>query len=188
MRTLSAAAIAALNSPSVPLVLLLELGFSPMVRANSSTVDIEHFGETFLRTGNLGAVDEVRDSTGEIAGLKFTLSGVPTENISLSLSQSARGKSCRLWLAILDPETHAVLDAPLIFAGELDQMPITMQGSSCTIGVTAIHQGTLFKRPRTLQQTESAQQRLYPGDTSRRFLISQANHKDVWPAASFGRK
>ncbi len=187
MRVLTDPAVAALNSPAVPLVLLLELGFSGVVRANSTAVDIEWAGETFFRTGNLGAVDPVRDSSGELAGLKFTLSGVPSENIALALGESARGKTCKLWAAVLDPETHAVLDAPLIFAGELDQMPISQQDASCTIGVTAIHIGALFRRPRTLLQTESAQQHLYPGDTSRRFLISQANHKDVWPAASWGR-
>ena len=187
MRSLSTAAITALNSPSVPLILLLELGFAMPVRANSSNVDIDAFGQTFLRTGILGGVDPVRDSSGELAGLKFTLSGVPSENIALSLGESARGKSCKLWCAVLDPDTHAVVDAPLIFAGELDQMPISQQGTSCTVGVTAFHMGALFRRTRSLNQTESAQKRLYPGDTSRRFLISQANHKDVWPAASFGR-
>lgn len=188
MRTLTAGAVVALNSNAVPLILLLELGFTPKVLANSSAVDVDWNGQTFLRTGNLGAVDPVRDTGGELSGLKFTISGVPSENISLALSQSARGKTCKMWCAVLNAVTHAVEDAPLIFSGELDQMPISQQGSSCTIGVTAIHMGTLFRRPRTLLQTESAQELLYSGDTSRRFLISQANHKDVWPAASFGRQ
>ena len=188
MRTLTPAAQAALASPNVPMVLLVEMGFSPVLRACSASVDIEWDGFTWLRTGSLGAVDAVKDASGEISGLKFTLSGVPSENLALALGESARGKSCKLWCAVLDPETHAVLDAPLIFAGQMDQKPISQQGNSCTIGVTAVHQGTLFRRPRTLLQTESAQQQLYPGDTSRRFLVSQANHKDVWPAASFGRR
>lgn len=188
MRTLSSAAIAVLNGPVVPLVLLLELAYPAPIRANSTTVDIDHFGVTFFRTGSLGAVDGVRDSTGEITGMKFSLSGVPSENIALSLGDRARGRLCKLWSAVLDPDTHAVLDTSLIFAGELDQTSVSQEGSSCTIGVTAIHMGTLFKRPRTLNQTESAQQHLYPGDTSRRFLVSQANHKDVWPAASFYRR
>lgn len=187
MRILTAPAIAALSGPVTPLALLLELGFTPAIRATSAAVDIDYGGNTFARVGNLGAVDPVRDSSGELAGLKFTLSGVPSENIALALGESARKKSCKLWCAILDPDTHAVLDASLIFAGELDQMPISQQGDTSTIGVTAIHMGMLFRRPRTLAQTESEQLRLYPGDTSRRFLVSQANHKDVWPAASFGR-
>ena len=187
-RILNLAAIAALNAPNTPMVLMLELGFSPVLRANSTAVNIDWDGHTWTRTGVLGAIDPVKDSGGEISGLKFTLSGVPSENLALALSQSARGKSCKLWCAVLDPVTHEVLDAPLIFAGELDQMPINLQGTSASIGVTAIHMGALFRRTRTLLQTESAQKRLYPGDTSRRFLISQANHKDVWPAASYGRQ
>lgn len=187
MRTLSAAAVAALGLPSVPLVLLLELGFSTAVRVNSSNVDIDYGGYTWMRTGSLGSVDAVRETSGELSGLKFTLSGVPTENIALALGQSARTKTCKLWCVILDADTHAVLDASLIFAGELDQMPISVQGNSATIGVTAIHHGQLFRRPRTLLQTESAQKLLYPGDTSRRFLVSQANHKDIWPSATYGR-
>lgn len=188
MRSIAAPALAVLAGASAPMVLLLELGFSTVIRAASSAVDIVHGGQTFVRTGNLGAIDPVRDTSGEITGLKFTLSGVPSANLSLALSQTARGKTCKLWCAVLDPATHAVLDAPLIFSGELDQMAVSEQEGSSTIGVTAIHSGQLFRRVRAFDQTDSAQQRVYPGDTSRRFLISQANHRDVWPAASFGRQ
>lgn len=188
MRTISAPALTALAGASVPMVMLLELGFSTVIRAASSAVDIVWSGQTWTRTGNLGAIDPVRDTSGEITGLKFSLSGVPSANIALALGQTARGKTCKLWCAVLDPATHAVLDAPLIFSGELDQMPISEEEGSSVIGVTAIHSGQLFKRVRMLDQTDTTQQRLYPGDTSRRFLISQANHKDVWPAASFGRQ
>lgn len=188
MRTLTAPAIAALGSPDVPMALLLELGYSTVIYANSSAVTIDHAGHAWLGAGALGSVDAVRDSSGEMTGLKFTLSGVPTENIALALTESARNKSCKLYLAILDPATHAVLDAPLIFSGVLDQMPISEGQGSSTLGVTAIHVGQLFSRPKPLRYTDGDQQRLYPGDTSMRFLNSQSQHKDVWPAASWGRR
>jgi len=188
MRTWSAPALAVLSGPNPPLVLFLELGFSTVIRQTSAAVDIDWNGFTWQRTGNLGSVDAVKDSGGQITGLKFAISGVPVENIALALGTSARGKSCKLWVAVLDPATHAVLDTALMFTGMCDQLPINLQPPTATIGATAIHIGQLFRRKRTLSQTQSMQDQLYPNDRSRRFLVSQANHKDVWPAASFFRQ
>jgi hypothetical protein len=194
MRTdLTPQAIAALNSGAMGLCLLLEMGYSPVVYLNSSAVAIEFAGNTYLGAGSLGSVDSITNGGGQITGLNFSLSGVPTESIALALTESARNKSCKLRLGIFDADTTALLDAPVIFTGVLDQMPITEdlregQVGTSVLGVTAIHIGQLYSRPKPLRYNMSDQQRLYPGDTSMRFLVSQAGHKDVWPSKEWGRK
>lgn len=185
MRTVAAPAQAVLAGPVVPLCLLLELAFSPTpVRLCSGAVAIDYGGQLYYGTGSLGAVEPVADEVQSTQGLRFTLSGVPLDSIALALSETVRGTPCTLRLAILDPATHAVLDASLLFTGTLDTMAIQHGPDSATIGVVAMHRGDTFRRPKPLRYTDGDQQRLFPGDTSMRYVLSQAQTQDVWPAAS----
>jgi hypothetical protein len=188
MRTVSAPALAVLSGSVVPLVLLVEMGFSSPVRLCTGSVAIQYGADLYYGTGTLGAVEAVSDEVQSTQGLRFTISGVPSESIALALGEDVRGKSCTLRLAVLDPTTHAVLDAPVVFTGALDTMPITHGADDCTIGVVAIHRGDTYRRPKPLRYTDGDQQRLYPGDTSLRYVLSQAQTADVWPSASYFRQ
>jgi hypothetical protein len=103
----------------------------------------------------------------------------------VALQEAVRNKPCTLYLGILDPTTHAVLDGVQAWAGTLDQMPITQTGDTCAISATAEHAGATFARPKPSRYTDADQRALYAGDTCLRFVVSQANHQDVWPAAAF---
>ncbi len=188
MRTLTGAAAAVLSGPVVPMVLLVELGFSTVIRLCTGAVAVLYGGQLFYGTGTLGAVEAVTDEVQSTTGLSFTLSGVPSESLATALQEDVRGKSCIVRLAILDPATHAVLDAPAMFTGTLDQMPITHGPETCSVGVVAIHRGETYRRPNPLRYTDGDQQRLFPGDTSLRYVQSQSAVQDVWPAASFYRQ
>lgn len=185
MRTLNPASVAALSGPNPALVLLLEMQYDTPLYVNSSSVNIDWAGHTYLGAGALGAVDAVRDTAGEIASLKFALSGVPSDAIALALGESARNRACLLRLAILHPDTYAVIEAPLIFSGVLDQTAITESGATATVAVTAVHMGALLARRKSLLYTDADQKKLYPADTSLRFVVSQSQKKDVWPAANW---
>lgn len=188
MRTISGAALGVLAGPVVPMALLLEIQFSPVVRLASSAVTIEHGGQLYHGAGSLGSVEPVRDAPGQPAALRFTLSGVPSENVALALQDSARGAACTLMLAVLDPATHAVLDVPTTWVGQVDQMPISLGSETAAISVVATHLGARLRRAKPLRYTEGDQQRLVPGDTSLRFTVAQAQRQDVWPAAAFFRQ
>ena len=60
--------------------------------------------------------------------------------------------------------------------------------SGCTIAASATHKGALLRRPKPFRYTDGDQQRVSSGDTSLRFVVSQSQKRDVWPAASWGRK
>lgn len=188
IRVVDPAAIALINSRAAGLVLLLQLDYSPAVRVNSSGMNIEFNGGTFLRTGTLGTVDKVSDTAGEITGLRFALSAVPAASVALALGESARNKRCRLWVGIANADTRVIADAPLLFDGVLDQMPLQLKGNQSTIAATAVHMGAVFARARSFLYSDAEQQAEAPGDTCGRFLVSQAQHKDTWPAAAWGRQ
>ena len=69
MRSLATAAATSVASGQFPLVLLVEMGFSPIIYLASSAVDVAYSGNTYLGAGSLGAVDVIRDSSGEPNGL-----------------------------------------------------------------------------------------------------------------------
>lgn len=189
MRTLTAEAAAVLSGAHVPVALLVEMLLTAALRLNTSPVNIAWNGHEWIGAGALGSIDEVADVAGEQHALRFTLSGVPSDLLAVALAEPIRGKACTVRLAVLHPDTHAVLDVPLAWAGTLDQMAITQQpGNTCSVSVTAEHAGAAYARPKPLRYTDADQQRLYPGDTSLRFVVSQSQHQDVWPAASYFRR
>lgn len=191
MRTIESSAEAALGESGVAIVLLLEMELSETVRMCSSPYEVTFEGNDYLGVGNLGAVGVVNDSPGEYKPLRLNLSGVSTDVLAIALEEDLRGKPCSLRMAVLDPTTHEVLDAPLIWSGTLDQMPVALPAEadgSFSIGATAEHRGVTFARPKPLRYTDTDQRRLFAGDTSLRFIDAQSNHPDVWPAASFGRQ
>jgi hypothetical protein len=188
VRTVAAAALTTLQSREAPLVLLLELGFDPVLYFASSAVSIDHGGNTYLAAGSLGAVDAVKDAAGEVQGVKFALSGVPSANLSLALGVSARNKYAVLSVAILNATTHAIEDVSVFGTFVLDQMPIVEGAESSSIGVTAYPLQTVFQRVKSIRYTDGDQKRQYPGDRCMEFLNSQSQHSDVWPAASWYRR
>jgi hypothetical protein len=184
MRTLTAGAIAALSAAQVPIILLVEMGFTPVLRMATSAVDIDWSGNTYLRTGNLGAVEVIRDTAGDAQALQFSLSGVPSENIALSLGTSARNKTCTIRLAILNATTHAIEDVSTVGVYQLDQLAI----AGSTISVTAVPLARVFARPKPLRYTDADQQKVSAGDRSLEMIVSQATGEVIWPAASWGRQ
>lgn len=185
MRSYDADTLAIINGPVVPLALLVEILFTPAVRLCSGAVTLQHGADLYYGTGVLGAVEAVRDEVQGTQGLRFTLSGVPSESLALALSEDLRGKPCAVKLAILRPDTQAISRVETIFTGTLDQMPITHGAESSTVGVVVVHRGETYRRSKPLRYTDADQQRLFPGDTSLRFVQSQAQVQDTWPAASY---
>lgn len=182
MRTVSVGAQSALSgSEPVPIVAFLELQLSSMFYLCTAGVDIDWNGHTWLATGLLGSIDIISDTATELSGLKFTLSGVSSDALALSLGENIQGAPAIMRIAMLDPQTHAVIDVQDVWSGTLDQM--TTSGG--TISVTAEHRGISMQRPNAIRYTDADQQRLYPGDRCLEYIVAQSQSQDVWPAASW---
>ena len=110
MRSLASGASTALASPAVDLAVLVEMAFSPVLYLATSAVPIVWGGNTYLAAGSLGAIEDLRDSAGDSQGVKFAISGIPTENIALVLGTSARNTRCILRPPILNAHTQASED------------------------------------------------------------------------------
>lgn len=167
------------------LVQLVEMDFaSGMLYASTAPIDIAWNGNTYLG-GRQISVDAIADQGGEVRGLRFSLSGVPSELLSLALAEPLQGRSVVLRLALMNPDTHAIGHVMPLWRGSMDQMPIRHGGEFSTITVTAEHRGIAFARPKPLRYTDADQRRLFGGDRCLEYLVSQAQHPDVWPSAEF---
>lgn len=185
MRTLSAPALAALQSAALPLAFLVEMDLTAQLLLNTTSLNLVIGGSTYLGTGGLGKIDPVSETASEIKQLKFELSGVPSDAVSLALEEPVQGKAIRIKLAIFDPVTYQVLDTQQRWAGLLDVMTIEDGRTQAVLGVTAEHAGIDLQRPYTSVFSDLEQQRLYPGDLAFQFNADQVDRKIVWPAASF---
>lgn len=172
----------------VVLVQLVEMDFtSGLLYACTAPIDIDWNGHTYLGGRHL-AVDTVAEQGGELQGLRFSLSGVPSEWLALALSEPLQGRSVVVRLALLHPDTHAILHVMPLWRGSMDQMPVRHGGEASVITVTAEHRGVHLARPKPIRYTDAEQRRLFGGDRCLEYLVSQAQHPDVWPSAEFFKK
>lgn len=187
MRIISPAAQALLAQGRVALAALVEMQLSETVYLCTWDSDIEWNGITWRATGNMGAIEAVEDTASELRGLKFSLSGVPAESVALALGENVQGKPVIVRTALMDPDTHEIVDVQTVWSGTLDQMPLT-DGLNPVISATAEHRGVTMQRPKAIRYTDADQQRLYPGDRFLQYVTSQANKPVIWPASSWFRR
>jgi hypothetical protein len=168
-------------------LVFLDLASGPL-RLNTSSITIPWDGHDWIGAGGLGSIEPVEETSGEHKPVQLSLSGMPAAVLSSVLGTSVRDRDCGIWLCILSPADCSVLDAVHTFSGKLSQAPISRSPTSRTVGVIAAHLGDYFARPKPFRNTYADQLSAYAGDTSRRFVVSQAQHQDQWPASTWRPK
>ena len=187
MRTLSAPVLTALAQPTVPLASLSDMALSAPFRVNTSSWQLTWGGNTYDGMGRAGRIEVIEDSVGELNGLRFQLSGVPSDLIALALAEPLQGKPISIYTAIFDRNNYQILDAVLEWAGLLDKPDIVEDGDTCTIQCTAEHVGLDLLRPSNVRYSNADQQALFPGDRGFEYVIDQDEKPIIWPARSFFR-
>ena len=186
MRTLSGPELAALQRSPLPLAVLVEMDLAGgALYLNTASMDLTLSGVTYYGTRGLGKIDPVQDSPAEIRALKFELSGVPSANIALALTEPVQGKAARIKLAIFDPDTYQILGTHLRWAGRLDVMAIEDGPVTGTLQVSAEHAAIDLLRNTPTLYSDSEQRRLYRGDPSLQYMADQVDMRVIWPAASW---
>jgi hypothetical protein len=188
MRAISGAAATALTGPMVPGSVLVDMALSSPLRLCTGGWSLVWAGNTYTGVGSLGGIAPSEEQSGTPNQINFAISGVPLSQVSLVLSEAVQGKAVTVRVAIMDPDTYAVLDAPIEWSGTLDTMVITEDGESATISVSAEHAGVDLLRAVPVRYTDTDQQRLFAGDLGFEFITDQADKTVIWPAASFFRR
>jgi len=140
-------------------------------------------GDTYVGTGNLLSVSAIEETT-ELAvrGATITLSGVPSEVISLALQSAYQGRVCNIYFGMVDGNTYSNLTQ--IFSGYMDEMNISESAETSSIELKVENKLIDLERARTRRYTSSYQESVYPGDLGFRFVEDLQDKKVVWGRAS----
>lgn len=157
---------------------------------------IEYYG-----TGNLLTFDTIEE-TSEIAakGATVTLSGVPSEVISLALTEPYQGRKANIYFGtfqkglLLQESSSYILfedgskmfledtrtDLTQIFSGYMDQMNIDEGADASTVTLTIENKLIDLEKPRTARFTSTYQKALFPNDRGLEFVEDLQTKEIVW--------
>lgn len=158
-------------------------------------------GTQWVGTGNLLDISSIEE-TAEMAvkGATLTLSGVPSEILSLALSEPYQGRVCNIYFgtfssgSLLKETGNYILlqDGSRInletgekgfnqlFSGYMDQMNIDDGGETSTIELKVENRLVDLERARVSRYTKFYQQSVYPDDEGLNFVEDLQTRKVPW--------
>ncbi len=172
---------AAARAQVVRPVLLVRMDFATgLVCATDAPFDVTADGETYLGLGQLGGVSAVPEGAElQAYAVQLTLSGIPSELVSLALLDAYQGRDVRISLLLLD-EAHKAVGAPvLLFRGRMDTMDIEL-GTTAVITMTVQNRLADWERPRIRRYTHEDQKLDYPDDRGFAFIAQMAEKTIYW--------
>ena len=162
-------------------------------------------GTEWVGLGNLLDVSAIEE-TSEMAvkGATLTLSGVPSEVLSLALSEPYQGRVCNIYFGtfstgkvlqesgsfiLLQDGSKIVLEATKtgfnqLFSGYMDQMNISDGGETSTIELMVENRLIDLERARVARFTSGYQKSLYPDDLGLDFIEDLQDKDIVWGRSS----
>lgn len=180
-RSFSANFASILDDPVMSPFMAVELLFdSGAIRLWTGLTPLVVGGVTYTGAGSLLGVSAVEE-TSEIAakGANMTLSGIPSEIISLALGEDYQGRTARVYFGLLNV-TSGAPEMVEIFSGLMDQMNIEDTGQTLTVEVTVENRLIDLERPRVRRYTSEDQKRFYPNDLGFDFVNDLQDKEIVW--------
>jgi hypothetical protein len=170
----------AVDASIIAPIIFSELDFSGgFVRVHSAVGTINWGGYDWLGVGTFGQVSPIEDSAElQRQTVTYTLSGIPSEMMSVVLSETYQGRGAKTYLGFIDRTTGILADTPVLIAlGKMDVSSIE-QGKELTVSVTAESRMSAWNRPQIRRYTHTEQQSRFAGDRGLEF-IDQASRKEI---------
>jgi hypothetical protein len=146
---------------------------------SASFTDISGSGN-YLGVGTLGSISSVSETTDVSAkSMDLTLSGIPTEYVSLALTGSYRNRDAVVYL-ILYNTAMTSYEQITLFRGKMDQLIINESSDTSAITVKCESRLIELNRPKDVRYTDEAQKQLYPTDKGLEFVASMADKSIYW--------
>ncbi|MCE9566375.1 MAG: hypothetical protein K8U57_30495 [Planctomycetes bacterium] len=181
-RDISSANQTASQATTIHPVLFVDLMFDDgAVRFHSELGDITWGGNTYTGTGRLGGLSAMEEES-ELARspLSMTLSGLPTDLLSVLLNQQYQGRKATVYLGYLNLTTRVLVDDPFILhRGRMDT-PQVQQGEDLTIRLSVDSRFAAWDRPLSRRYNNADQQSLYPGDRGLEFVEQSVEKQIAW--------
>lgn len=124
MKTLSPAALAALQNGDAIVSGAVEIACTPAVRVWGGYHELTFDGRTFLPIGDRGLAQVTGGALGDTAqNITLTLSGIDPETLALLDAADLKGAPSVLWRLIFDQSGSTLLDFDVWARGRLDTLP-----------------------------------------------------------------
>lgn len=131
---------------------------------------------TFQGAGHLATVDVIPETTDLTAnGINVSLSGIPTEFLSLVLNSTQNRYNATLWFGALDASGSLVADPYQIFQGLTDVPQIQEDADTCSITIACESKYSDLNRARVDYYTPEDQKRIDPTDKGFDFVAGLQN-------------
>lgn len=172
----------AVTAPVVRPVLLAEFDFADgYSRCWSGVGTLSWSGHTWQGVGTLGSVEDVEETTElRAVGVRFRLSGIPSNLLESVTTTVVQGRRAKLWLGFMS-ETWVMLDQPvLILSGKMDTVDITDGGSELSFELAVENNLRDLQRPRVRRYTDADQQSEFAGDKGFEFVSELQRKEFKW--------
>ena len=138
----------------------------------------------YLGIGTMGSISSIAETT-EVSAktMDLTLSGIPTEYVSLALSGSYRGRDAVVYLVLFNTAMTSYEQVTL-FRGYMDQLVISEGSDTSAITVKCESRLIELNRPTDIRYTDEAQKQLYPTDKGLEFVASMGDKSIYWGTSS----
>ena len=185
-RSLSSGMVTEVTASQLAPVLLANLNFSTPLYLWSGYGSLVYNSVTYLGIGTFGTISPVEETTDLSArGIRMKISGVPTANIYLALTEDYQGRDCSVLFGAMSPTAGTLIASPVtIFSGRMDVMQITDDGNTAEIIMTSESRLMDFKRPREIRYTDEEQQNLFAGDLGLEFVTDIQEKTIFWGNAA----
>ena len=166
--------------------------------------DLVHAGITYTGTGQLLQISELSE-TAEISakGAVITLSGIPSNLISLALTEPYQGRLCQIYFGAIDANrvylvdeagdyvlsedssridlaTGDANDIVEVFTGYMDQMNIDEGAETSTIGLAVESKLIDLERPRVIRYTDANHKSRFQNDKAFEFVEDLQDKPFSW--------
>lgn len=181
-RTLTSAVQTELAADHARTALLFEAAFDgATLYMWNGLGELVHGGNTYVGGGTLINVDAVRENAEMRAdSTRITLSGIPSEMISIALQEDYQGRAIYVDMAFLNEGGAVISDPVRVITGRADQMTIDDNGETATIGVTVESEVARFERSSARRLTPQGLRSIYPGDKGLDFVPRLQNTDIRW--------
>lgn len=180
-RSISGAVSTAVNAAHVKVFPLVEMALdSGTVYVCGAAHDVVYNSNTYQALYGLGSIEPIEETDSMVAGLAFTLSGVPSSIIATTLATEVQGRACVVRMAFIDSSNALQVDTN-VWTGYLDQMTLEDGAPTATVRVTAEHRLVRWDTPRPWRFSNEDQQIISAGDGFFKWSAAIAEATLVWP-------
>lgn len=158
--------------------------FEGLERYVTAGADVQWNGYTWKGIGDIVNIESVKETGSvESTAVRFTLAAVHSSQIARALATRSLGRRVTLWFGTMNPETHALDDAPIVeFQGRMDAPSLVDSSSAASVSILAESRMASLLGANVRRYTDADQQAFHPGDTWCKFAAVMAEKLIVFPS------